>query len=186
MIIPKFPVPDNPKLLDAVIGGIQPQLLAKIPWLDYSFGKAQRIVKVVNGRRRFIPSVYQSKNEYFEVTPDQNIGNFCFWWVEDPQNFGPEVWPVRMEVNFSLIFWFNLAKVWRSKDNRDVETLKLQILQVLKAVQVKEGGLNITRVYEQAENVYRGFTLDEAENQFLIHPFAGLRFNGVLTVDSVC
>ena len=43
-----------------------------------------------------------------------------------------------------------------------------------------------TAIYELAENVYRGFTLDEIDNQFLMHPFGGFRFEGVLSVNQPC
>lgn len=187
MVIPKFPVINNPKLIDAVIGGIQPQLLARLSWLDYSFGRAQKIVKEVKGKRLLIPSVYAGKNNYFETTPDQNIGNFCFWWIEDPQEVYQQPWPVQLKVKFSLIFWFNLAKVYNENSNRDTESLKLQVIEsLLQHVRVRDGSITLNRVYEQAENIYRGFTLDEANNQFLIHPFSGFRFEGVLTINNLC
>lgn len=187
MVIPKFPVIPNPQLLDAVIGGIQPQLISRLPWLDYAFGRAQKIVKIVKERRLLLPSVYAGKNNYFEVTPDQNIGNFSFWWIEDPQEVSRSVFPVQINAKFSLIFWFNVSKIWNDPNNRDTETLKLQVIEALtQKIQVPDGVISLNRIYEQSDNIYRGFTLDEASNQFLIHPFAGFRFEGVLFVDKVC
>jgi hypothetical protein len=51
---------------------------------------------------------------------------------------------------------------------------------------LKDGTIVINRIYELAENVYRGFTLDEIDNQFLMHPFAGFRFAGELGIDETC
>jgi hypothetical protein len=41
-------------------------------------------------------------------------------------------------------------------------------------------------VYERAENVFEGYSLDEVDNQFLMQPFAGLRITGELIVDEEC
>jgi hypothetical protein len=44
----------------------------------------------------------------------------------------------------------------------------------------------VSRIYERAENVFRGYTMDEVDNQFLMSPFAGWRFDGLLTIKNDC
>jgi hypothetical protein len=48
------------------------------------------------------------------------------------------------------------------------------------------GRIILNRIYERAENIYRGYTLSEIDNQFLMHPFAGFRFDGILEFDELC
>lgn len=82
----KAPVIANPELLDRIIGNIQTGLVDNLPWLDKAFGRAERLVKYDGNRKRyFTPCVYVGRNDYIEVTPDANIGNFSFFWVDDPQ-----------------------------------------------------------------------------------------------------
>lgn len=42
----KAPVVDNPELLDRIIGNIQNGLVDNLLWLDYAFGRAERLVKM--------------------------------------------------------------------------------------------------------------------------------------------
>ena len=170
------PIIPNPVLIDRVLGNIQTGLMDNVDWLDIAFGRAQRIAKVIQGKRYYTPNVYaggtewRGDNDYIDVSPDANIGNFSFFWIDDPQTVGwvPKVYPGQL-------------------NNRNTEALKNEILTVLNGgFWLKDGTIVINRIYELAENVYRGFTLDEIDNQFLMHPFGGFRFEGVLSVNQPC
>ena len=41
----KAPVIDNPELLDRIIGNMQNGLVDNLPWLDFAFGRAERLGK---------------------------------------------------------------------------------------------------------------------------------------------
>lgn len=185
----KAPQFDNPKLIDLVIGEIQNGLVENIGWLDMAFGRAQKLVKQIEKKKYYEPHVYTGKgNEYIGVYPDSKIGNFSFFWIDDPQNMD---WVPKQQgkikTPFSLIFWFDLRRVYNEPNNRNTEALKADILNLLNGgFWIKTGRIKINRIYEQAENIYRGFTLDEIDNQFLMHPFAGFRFEGELTVNEPC
>lgn len=185
----KAPVVDNPELLDRIIGYIQKGMVENLPWLDYAFGRAERLVKMnVNQKRYYTPNVYSGNNDYMEVTPDANIGNFCFFWVDDPQDISwlPGI-TVGIKTVFSIIFWFDYRKIYNDASTRNKEDLKRQILDVLNGgFWLRSGSLRINKVYELAENIYRGFSLDEIDNQFLMHPFGGIRFEGELSVNETC
>lgn len=185
----KAPVVDNPELLDRIIGNIQNGLVDNLPWLDYAFGRAERLVKYNgNQKRYYTPNVYSGNNDYMEVTPDANIGNFCFFWVDDPQNISwePGV-DIGIKTAFSIIFWFDYRKIYNDASTRNKEDLKRQILDVLNGgFLVRNGSYRINKVYELAENIYSGFSLDEIENQFLMHPFGGFRFEGELSIGETC
>ena len=70
--------------------------------------------------------------------------------------------------------------------NRNREQVKADILGVLNGMALKHGGFTINRVYELAENIYRGFSLDEVDNQFLMQPYGGIRFEGEIWVTKTC
>lgn len=185
----KVPIIDNPELLDSIIANIQKGLAENIGWLDYVFGRAERLVKFdTNNRKIYTPNVYVGGNEYMEISPSSDIGNFCFFWVDDPQNVS---WEAKINVgiktNFSLIFWFNFNRIYNSADQRNKEELKKQILDVLNGgFWLKKGRITVNRIYELSENIFRGFSLDETDNQFLMHPFGGFRFEGMLEVSESC
>lgn len=196
MAINNAPVIPNAVMVDRVIGEIQTGLAANLDWLNAAFGRAQRLTKEMNGKRIITPNVYcgglqgHGVNDYLEVSPDSKIGNFSFFLIDDPQRID---WNPGQQneytVPFALIFWFDLRTIFNAATNRNTEYVKAQILRVLNGRAgwlLRDGRLTINRCYEQAANIYRGFSLDEIDNQFLMHPYAGFRFEGELTFDEIC
>lgn len=186
-VIDKIPVIQNPELIDRVIADIQKGLASNLGWLDYSFGKAQRLIKEINGKKVYTPNVYAGGNEYLEVSPDANIGNFSFFQLDDPQylDWQPNIRGA-LKTNFSIIFWFDLRTI-PGAENRNTEKVKAEVLKVLNGgFWLKSGRLSVNRIFEQAENIYKGYSLEEIDNQFLMHPFAGFRLYGELFINESC
>lgn len=74
-----------------------------------------------------------------------------------------------------------------SENIRNLGDIKDQILKVLsRQLFLTEGRIQIEKIWELAENIYEGFTLVETDNQFLMHPYAGFRFEGTLTYTQPC
>lgn len=189
------PIIDNPVMLDFVIGEIQQGLAEQITWLDVAFGRSQRLSKMMNGKRIITPNVYcggwngHGPNDYIEVSPDSKIGNFSFFEIEDPQTIDPGPWAREIKTPFGLIVWFDLTRVYNSATDRNTEKLKAEILHCLNGRtgwHLTDGRVIINRIYERAENIYRGYTLSEIDNQFLMHPYAGFRFDGILDYNELC
>lgn len=189
------PVIPNAVMLDRVLSGIQSGLVENLSWLDVAFGRAQRLTKNVNGKRIITPNVYcgnwngHGPNDYIEVSPDSKIGNFSFFWIDDPQTIDAGPWARTIKTPFSLIVWFDLRRVYNSAANRNTEYLKAQVLRILNGRggwHLADGHILTTRIYEQNENIYRGFSLSEIDNQYLMHPFGGFRIDGILEYDELC
>lgn len=189
------PVIPNAVMLDAVMGEIQQGLVNNLSWLDAAFGRAQRLTKNIEGKRIVTPNVYcggwngHGPNDYIEVSPDAKIGNFSYFEVDDPQTIDPGPWARQIKAPFSLIVWFDLTRVYGSRTNRNTEKIKSDILHILNGradFHLTNGRIVINKIYERAENIYKGYTLSEIDNQFLMHPFAGLRFEGLLEFDELC
>jgi hypothetical protein len=76
--------------------------------------------------------------------------------------------------------------VGEQKDIRDTEAVKEAILKAVRRSWIKKGSVTLERIYERAENVFNGFSLDEVDNQFLMAPFWGMRVTGEMVVDEDC
>ena len=178
----------NPQLLDLVFNDIRKGLKENLSWLNYAFGKVERIVKDIKGNKYYIPCIYTRDNDYLDISPDSKFGNYSFFVVDDPQGV---TWENKANVgesaDFSLIFWFDVRKVMDQLNVRDKESIKKEILDVLnKKVLVRNGRFNITSCYELSENIFKEFTLDELDNQFLMHPYCGFRFSGTIEIEELC
>ena len=185
MAVDRVPLRKNPKLFDRVIGELQQGLKSRLSWLDYSFGRAERLVKTVNGVRVYSPNVYVGNNDYELITPDTvRIGNYSFFVMDEPQDVAsPTHDNVRIRSPFSMIVWVDMRKV-SDDDERNTEAVKEEILLALEDIILRKGRFEVTRIYERAENVFAGFSLDEIDNQFLMSPYAGFRLQGeILTIE---
>ena len=189
------PVIPTAVMLDRVIGEIQQGLVDNISWLNAAFGRSQRLTKMMNGKKIVTPNVYcggwngHGENDYIETSPDSKIGNFAFFEIEDPQTIDAGPWARQIKAPFGLIVWFDLTRVYNTATNRNTEKLKAKILRVLNGRagwHLTGGRIIINRIYERPENIYRGYTLSEIDNQFLMHPYAGFRFDGILEYDELC
>lgn len=183
----RVPIKAHPRLFDALFGEIQKSLDANLIWLDYAFGKAERLVKEVNGRKCYTPNIYVGNNEYEEITPDSGIGNYSFFVLHEPQTISQQGRGLNGTIKspFSLVVWYDLRTI-DEFDERATEAVKEQILHVLNRTFLKSGRITISRIYERAENIFKEYTLDEVDNQLLMQPFAGLRIDGEATAIIPC
>lgn len=195
-MIQTAPIIPDAVMIDRVIGEIQNGLIEGLSWLDAAFGRSQKLVKTIDEKRYVIPCVYcgglegKGKNDYMEVSPDSNIGNFSFFVIHDPETIATfPGQPAEIKAPFSLIFWFDLRTIYGSDTNRNTELIKAQILKILNGRtqwHLRGGRIRINKSYEKAENIYSGFTLDENSNQYLMHPYGGMRLDGVLEFTEYC
>ena len=70
---------NHPALFDKVIGYVEEGLAENIPWLDSIFGRAERLVKIIDDKKYYTPNWYEGDGEYLILTPDQGLGNYCFF-----------------------------------------------------------------------------------------------------------
>ena len=177
----------EPALFDKVVNSIQDTLGEQLPWMDHVFGVAERLIKEVEGVRCYTPNIYLGHNEYLCLLPDETLGNFCFFVLDEPA----EVQWARGELNrlttpFSVIVWVDMRTI-EDGDTRNRDRVKGEVLRVLNGgLRLRNGHAIITKVYERAENVYSGFTVDEVQNQFMMSPYAAFRFEGTMMVDEDC
>ena len=180
----------TPYLFDKVIRELQQALKKGLPWLENSFGRVERRVTEVNERRLYVPAIYQEDGQYGVMLPDDRLGCYSFFVMHDPQEVMNRMQTeVRIRSPFSLIVWVDMRRVEKEMhmpDERNTEYVKEQVLSVIATASKHKGHISINRIYERAENVFDGFSLDEVKNQFLMSPFAGFRFYGEMIVTNDC
>ena len=185
-----LPIYKTPYLFDKVIGSLQEDLKNGLSWLDYSFGRAERLVKTIDGKRIYTPNVYKGNDQYELLLPDDRLGCFSFFVLQEPQEVMNRMqMEVRLKSPFSLIVWVDMRRVEKAMnlpDERNSEYIKEQVLSVISTANLSKGAVSVTKIYERAEHVFEGFSLDEVQNQFLMSPFAGFRFYGEMIVTNDC
>lgn len=187
-MIERVPLKTNPQLFDKAIGDLQKGLADNLKWLTHSFGKAERLVKIMpNGAKYYTPNVYVGGNEYELIAPDSGFGNYSFFTLEEPQSVDWYVGETStLKAPFNLIVWVDMRTIEEARE-RNTEWIKQQVLRALNGGFLhRYSSININKIYERAENVFAGFTLDEIDNQFLMHPFAGFRFSGEMKIKDDC
>lgn len=195
---------DKPVLLDKILQDMQKALMEKLPWLNYAFGKAHRLVEHRTDGNKFIyPAVYNGNAEYISLLPNDNFGNFSWFDIYDPQEVTP-VTQALPQYTFSgaIIFWFDLTTIYDDPIFLYTEEVKDEIIQVLTTPGFisTTGRLEVTKIYERFENIYKGYSIEKIYNnyaykgegiqdidkQFFMFPYAGIRIEFNITTRELC
>lgn len=179
----------SPKLIESVIQELQTVLKDNLAWLDYAFGKSYKLVKLVNNVEYKYPAVYAGNREYLSVLPDDIVGNISFFEVHDPQEYDGAVQCGKgnLKVKIALIFWFSLETIYENTDIIMSENIKNDILKLITTPgKLSRGRVTVEKVYEKAENIYSGYSLKQIQNQYLMFPHYGFRFECELLINELC
>lgn len=177
-------------LFDKVITELAKDLKEKLLWLAVSYGRAERLVKTIEGKRIYTPNIYLGNDQYDVILPDDRRGCYSFFVLSEPQEVLNRMQTeVRIKSPFSLIVWADMRiveKTMNMPDERNTEYIKEQVLSAISTARLHKGAVSVSRIYQRAENVWEGFTMDEIQNQFMMSPFAGFRFTGEMIVTNDC
>lgn len=186
---PLTPLIESPVGIDKPIQDIQ-IAMATIPWIEKSFGRTWQAYKLVNKKEVTYPETWQGTGlDFLDVMPNDNLNAQSFITVGEPFRI-----PVYNKRNYNrvtgiinIVVWFNLKNLVSVVEYRFTETLKLQILRTLNEMTFQaEAGITINQIWEQANNVFAGFTIDRLKQQELVHPYGGFRFECSLTYLEDC
>ena len=90
-----------------------------------------------------------------------------------------------MSSPFSLVVWLDIRSVY-NEYLIDMEMVKRDILRAIRRTWMRNGHFHIERIYQRAENIFKEFTMDEVDNQFLMQPYCGFRFRGEIVIEEEC
>lgn len=182
MIIPRIPKTTNTVLTDKIVVQVQ-DAMGELDYLNHIFGRAQKLARKTETKIQHFPGVVLDNGEYMDMTPVDNYGNYSFITFDDPQKvdissnrYG------RINVKGSVILWFNLSSVSKSK-----EAIKSDILDILtRKLHLKDGHLTVRDIYETHDRIFSDYDYDEIVSQYLMHPYSGFRFTFDLIVTESC
>lgn len=182
-MIERIPIKSNPKLFDEAVAQMQTLLGEHLPWLDHVFGICEFLTDVKDNKKFTSANVYSGDQQYVQVMPCKELGNFCFFVLRDPQEFGRRDQSI-VRSPISLIFWYDMRDVRPDADERNREAVKAEILGLIGSRRFP--WFVPSRMYEKPEAVFSDFSYDHTVNQFLMSPYAGIRIDGVLTARVPC
>lgn len=195
---------ENPVLLDKVLQDIQQALLQKLKWLNQAFGRATKLVEhQADGSKFIYPAIYAGGGDYISLMPNDNIGNFSWFDIYDPQKITSIVQSLpQYTFSGALVFWYDLSTIFDDDSVLYTEEIKDEVLRVLTTPGLisTTGKLTITNIYERLENIYEGYSIERVYNdmaykgegiqsmdkQFFMYPYAGLRIEFTLTTRELC
>lgn len=195
---------DKPVLLDKVLQDLQRALEDNLPWLDCAFGRAYKLVEHRPEGGKFVyPVMYNGNGEYVSLLPNDNLGNFSWFDIYDPQVIS-ETQPGMPQYTFTgaVVFWYDISSIYEDKSMLYTEEVKDEILRVLTkpGIVSTNGRLVVNEVYERFENIYKGYSIEKIYNsaeykgegvqdidkQFFMYPYAGIRIEFKITTREIC
>ena len=179
----RVPIKTDPRLFDVTAAQVQRALASGCPWLDHVFGLCERTTDMKENKRFNSANLYIGNQQYAQIMPCDELGNFSFMYLRDPQTLGRRDTKL-VTSPFSLIVWYNMEKMSFPYDERNREAVKAQVLAILE--QAHFGWMTLGRIYERPENVFSDFSYDYVNNQFLMSPYAGFRIDGEMSVRVPC
>ncbi len=187
----------SPVLEDAALLLVQNKLDAGLSWLTTAYGRAQKMIrKSGDGRDVYFPGVHAVSpdgKDYIPLFPDEGLGNFSFFDLNDDQEVSNyvEKQPLKNIHKFgaNLIVWFDFQTVYPSPaDWRAYSTANVmqQVMDVLQTATLPSAHLIIGRRYQNTENVYRGYDYKEIASQFNMRPYGCLKIEMEITYKRIC
>ena len=165
----------DPVLLDKEIKNIQ-TVLGTLSWLEKSFGRAFKGIRLKEGRKVTYPAIFQQwKKDYYDAFPNDNIKSYSFIFPEPSEITEYNVkGKHEIQRNISIILFFDLEQIDNTLQYRFIELLKEDVIIVLTTL--KPGKLEINDITDDVEEVFSDFTVDEIKAEFLKDKYGALKF----------
>ena len=198
--IERIPLKAQPRLFEAVIQEMQVQMGAGLAWLNHVFGKAEKTAvdyavlrqyyqKQEHKEAYYLPSVYVGGGKYESIVPDRrDWGNYAFFYMEEPQEVsgGRRVPPYFDRDGTVNVIVGGDSRDIEAEDDRNLESIKCQVLQVLGGMRLTTGRVEWEKVYEQDKGVFEEYSMSEMDGQYMMWPYFAFRVKGRIECNSGC
>jgi hypothetical protein len=186
----------DPKGLDRIVQTLQVSL-SGLPWLEKSFGRAytqmrktEEQVGMRSNDNIYFPAVYQGVSgdhvkDFEDLLVNDNLASYCFFRCdEDDDSFEySHLLENEFESQFSIIFWFDLDMINQSSLDKRLypfnNELKADIIEAIENTIFETVGDRVTieSITGNPREIFREYTIDIVEQQNLVYPSGGFRFN---------
>ena len=198
--IERIPTKNSPRLFEDVIQEMQVQMGAGLAWLNHIFGKAEKTAvdfavlrqyyqKHEHKGAYYLPSVYVGGGKYESIVPDRrDWGNYAFFYMEEPQEVsgGRRVPPYfDLDGTVNVIVWGDSRDI-EAEDDRNLESIKNEVLNVLGGMRLTTGRVEWERIYEQDKGVFEEYSMSEMDGQYMMWPYFAFRVKGRIQCNSGC
>lgn len=179
------PTKENPIGLEVPVKSIQLDL-ATITWLELSYGRAI-LLPVEPGNNKQVPMVYVGGRQHKEVLPNDNLKSQSFIAITSPETieeFNHNAKSQTKEVDIAIIIWVNFEKIDPNRKDIFIEELKNNVAEVLA---FNEHIISIDEIIdENALVIFSPYNIDICDNELLMYPYGGMRFNCTIGFESFC
>ena len=182
----------NPVGVDRVIQTLQVEL-SSLSWLEKSFGRSfvqmeknPQQDRIISNDNIFFPAVYQgvdSNNvvkDFENLLVNDNLDSYCFFrtnGAEEPEDYTSHV-RNRFTIEISLIFWFNLYRVDSTKKYPFQEELNQEIQEKIRdCVFTANDRVEVLRIHHNPREIFSEYSIDIVEEQNLVYPNWGYRYD---------
>jgi hypothetical protein len=178
-------------LLEPLIQELKVVLKNKFSWLSQSFGRAQKLIRVHENELYSFPGIYIGNgkpNDYFEAVPNDRVGNFCFWDIQQPYEAREMVRQeqIKMTARGGVVFWVDLSTIYTLETGRALDYVKAEVWRELMFCKTTKGTFRPEVIHESWTDIYNGYSLTEADGQFLMHPYGAFRIDGEFQFSTLC
>ena len=183
-IKPNNRIQPNQTGIDLAIQSINTKLL-QLPWLDYTFGIVKTSKEVIGGNEVTYPEAYIKDGRYTNLMTNRDYKTFSFAQLNDP--FSPFDYETGernylKQYNISLIFQVDLSYIDKTKNYVFTNELINNVLDALSNV----NGLKFVNGYKEFENVWAGYSLNQAESQAMKYPYDSFKLDFEVKITEPC
>ena len=177
--------PSIPVLTDLFISQFNTEIVNHLTWLNNPLGKIQSITKIIDGRAAAFPAMYTDSGEYIDVFPNDTLVNYSWFALTPIQNTGSTP-RAKYVLTGRLNFFLDLSTIYPTVTaSRDLDSVKLEIMQALNNISLLSGAVRFTSVSEAYTDVYSGYTLPALQDKYFMQPYAGLSFEVQLYIKNL-
>jgi hypothetical protein len=169
----------------------------------YSMTFFCQVEKRTSKDKKVFPALFQSvTKDPVNLLANDMWPGYGFWDADDPTKYEPmqpegEASKNRYSIikrNVSLVVYGNMDKLIHTKGTVNLDyryfkqSIQDEIIGILsRQMKLMNGTFNIQSVYQnKIEDVFKGYTLNESDGQYLQYPMFAFRFEGELTVKEQC
>lgn len=179
----KIHLVENPVSVEAVIEDLQNVLKKEVDWLDNIFPLSTKIMLRENKLDRYLPVYLPENGNHINLLPQRELGNYCFFTLDTPENILYQNGGFYMiKCNVSIVVHLNLNNV-----GVRLEQVKREFTRILSYRSwLTSGSFELKNVFDRHEEIWKGYTLSEVENQHKMYPYNSIRLSGTLLTKAEC